>query len=190
MNNPEEHLASIRRIMEQQTRFVSIAGLSGSLAGIYALVGAWYIQNHLLPSGNEWAIAGVLMVVLVLSLGTCAWMSAKKANKQGVPLINYTLSKMITALFSLLMLGGAVCAIFWWQEQYTLLSPFMLIFYGLSLISASKFTLRYIHTLGWLEVSLGLVALAVPEYGITLWIFGFGWLHLAYSIGVYWIYEK
>jgi len=37
----QNELASIRSIMERSSKFISLSGLSGILAGIYALIGAW-----------------------------------------------------------------------------------------------------------------------------------------------------
>jgi len=44
----QDELASIRRIMERSSKFISLSGLSGILAGVYALVGAliaWTLLN-------------------------------------------------------------------------------------------------------------------------------------------------
>lgn len=38
MRKPEEEPADIKSMMEQSTRFLSLSGISGILAGIYALI--------------------------------------------------------------------------------------------------------------------------------------------------------
>jgi len=43
-------LASIRNIMERSSKFISLSGLSGILAGIYALIGA-YLAYRLIYKG-------------------------------------------------------------------------------------------------------------------------------------------
>ena len=57
-----------------------------------------------------------------------------------------------------------------------------LIFYGLAVVSAGKFTFGEIHWLGVLEVAAGLVCLALPQYCVLLWILGFGLLHIVYGL--------
>ena len=37
----QNELASIRSLMERSSKFISLSGLSGILAGVYALIGAW-----------------------------------------------------------------------------------------------------------------------------------------------------
>jgi hypothetical protein len=66
----------------------------------------------------------------------------------------------------------------------------MLIFYGLSLVSATKFTYNDIFYLGLIEVISGLAAAALPSYGIIFWAFGFGLLHIVYGLLLYRKYER
>lgn len=77
-------LNSIRNLMERSAKFISLSGLSGILAGIYALVGA--ALGYYLVYGNSggldyrdyyvndqaiiWQLFIVAIVVLALSLGT------------------------------------------------------------------------------------------------------------------------
>lgn len=57
-----------------------------------------------------------------------------------------------------------------------------LIFYGLAVVSAGKFTFGEIHWLGVLEVVTGLACLALPRYSIILWAVGFGVIHIGYGL--------
>jgi len=43
----QNELASIRSIMERSSKFISLSGLSGILAGVYALIGAWVAYRTL-----------------------------------------------------------------------------------------------------------------------------------------------
>jgi hypothetical protein len=58
----------------------------------------------------------------------------------------------------------------------------MLIFYGLALVSAGKFTFGEIPYLGILEVLTGILALVFPGLALFLWAFGFGLLHILYGL--------
>jgi predicted lysophospholipase L1 biosynthesis ABC-type transport system permease subunit len=46
-NDLHEELASIRNMMERSSKFISLSGLSGILAGVYALIGAAVVFNLL-----------------------------------------------------------------------------------------------------------------------------------------------
>lgn len=66
----------------------------------------------------------------------------------------------------------------------------MLIFYGLGLINASKYTLTDIRFLGISEIVLGLLAAIWVGYGLLFWVLGFGFLHLVYGFIMFWKYER
>ncbi len=57
-----------------------------------------------------------------------------------------------------------------------------LIFYGLAVISAGKFTFGEIHWLGVLEVVTGLICLLLPQWSVFLWAIGFGIIHIGYGL--------
>jgi hypothetical protein len=64
-----------------------------------------------------------------------------------------------------------------------------LIFYGLALIHAGKFTYSEIFYLGILEIFTGLAAALFPDLGLLFWIIGFGILHIVYGVMMYRKYE-
>jgi hypothetical protein len=66
----------------------------------------------------------------------------------------------------------------------------MLIFYGLGLVNAEKFTFNEIFYLGLLEITTGLLSAIFPVYGIIFWCFGFGLLHIVYGLAMYRKYER
>ena len=45
-------LSSIRNLMERSTKFISLSGLSGILAGIYALIGAFVGYKIVYPENG------------------------------------------------------------------------------------------------------------------------------------------
>jgi len=61
-------------------------------------------------------------------------------------------------------------------------APLTLIFYGLALVNASKYTLSEIRSFGIAEIVLGLIAMAFIGYGLLFWAIGFGLLHIIYGI--------
>ncbi|MGZ3836214.1 MAG: hypothetical protein ACXVB0_22045, partial [Mucilaginibacter sp.] len=73
---------------------------------------------------------------------------------------------------------------------YGLISATSLIFYGLSLVSASNFTFTDVKYLGLCEILLGLIAACLPGYGLLFWALGFGVLHIIYGGMMYLKYDK
>jgi hypothetical protein len=69
-------------------------------------------------------------------------------------------------------------------------APSCLVFYGLALVNASKYTLTDIRYLGILEIVLGCANMYYPEWGIYFWAVGFGVLHIIYGLIMWWKYER
>jgi uncharacterized membrane protein len=212
MNQQQEQLDAIRDIrnlMERSSRFSSLSGLAGIMVGILALVAivAAYLLLGIAPFekgyytflNNESALAGytyctLLAVdfgsVLLLSLLTGIYLSVRKARKQNLPVWDLTAKRMLLNLLIPLVTGGIYCLILLYQGLPALVLPATLLFYGLALLHASKYTINDIRYLGVLEVGLGLIASYFTDYGLLLWAFGFGILHIIYGISIYFKYEK
>ena len=71
-----------------------------------------------------------------------------------------------------------------------LFAPATLVFYGLALLNASKYTLHDIRYLGMTEMALGLIAAFWPGYGLEFWAIGFGLAHILYGTAMYMKYER
>jgi hypothetical protein len=89
-----------------------------------------------------------------------------------------------------LVVGGILMLILAAQGQVFSLAPASLLFYGLSLFNAGNFTYTEVRSLGLLQAALGLLGFALPEYGLICWAIGFGMLHIAYGIYMYYRYER
>ena len=68
---------------------------------------------------------------------------------------------------------------------YFLIAPATLLFYGLALINAEKYTFSDIKYLGFCELALGCISLFFLGYGLFFWIMGFGVLHILYGLIVF-----
>lgn len=190
----EQDLASIRQLMERSVKFISFSGLSGILAGVYALVGAtvaWYRMGAGKPfryTVGELNAPGVMndlvliaIVVLVASLTTGLWISSRKAKRLGVNVWDETGRRMFINLGVPLLTGGIFIILLALSDHQGLVAPTCLIFYGLALVNASPNLVGEIRYLGYLEIALGLVATAFPGTGLFLWAIGFGALHILYG---------
>lgn len=200
----EKDLASIRTIMERSAKFLSLTGLSGVLAGIYALAGAiaaYFIVHYPISPfryriysasepGTLVRLMGVAALVLVVSIGTGLYLSNKKAKRLGQPLWNNASKKLLLNLAIPLVTGGVFILIMLYMGHYGLAAPASLIFYGLALIQGSPNTYDEVRYLGFCEILLGLVCALLPGYGLHFWAVGFGILHIIYGLVMYNRYDK
>jgi hypothetical protein len=199
----EQDLASIRKLMERSVKFMSLSGLSGVLAGVYALSGAAFAYFSILPSGSSLQVSdeilgapGVLsglmviaLVVLVASLATGFMLSARKASRLGVNVWDDTGRRLVVNLAIPLVTGGVFILLLLWSGYLELLAPACLIFYGLALVNASPNLVDEVRFLGFSEIVLGLMGTAMPGIGLFLWAAGFGLLHIVYGSVLYRKYE-
>lgn len=203
--NPLGTLSEIRDLMERSSRFLSLSGLSGVFAGLTALIGAGaaYIKmsGALLPRTEmkddysfktalyQFLLADALIVLLVAFCGAY-YFSWRKARKSGLVFLDATAKKVFIQLLVPLLSGAVFCAGLISQSAEVLVAPATLVFYGMALINASKYTFREIYFLGLSEILLGLVACFGIGYGLYFWAFGFGVLHIVYGTFMYIKYER
>lgn len=202
-------LSTIRGLMERSAKFISISGISGILAGIYALIGAYvgfrasyglseqfsfgkeFLYGNVLDQGNTlFRLSLIAFTVLFLSIGTGILFSLKKAKKQKQKILNHVSRSMLTAIAIPLLTGGLFVLILLGGGLYDLILPAFLIFYGLALVSGSQYTFKEIKWLGIFEIVLGIVAMQFPGYGYLLWILGFGILHIVYGSIMHFKYDR
>ncbi|MCW5911120.1 MAG: hypothetical protein KIT62_08600 [Cyclobacteriaceae bacterium] len=199
----QKDLESIRQLMERSVKFLSLSGLSGILAGVYALAGALvaYIQvqyplsplDYRQQSMRDWDVViqllGIALAVLALSLVTGYIMANRKAKKQGVQVWNTTSKRLVINLAIPLITGAFFILILLWNGHYGVAAPACLIFYGLALLNASANLFDEIRYLGYSEIVLGLVSAMLPGYGLFFWAAGFGVLHILYGALMYKKYD-
>ncbi|KJF43273.1 hypothetical protein [Draconibacterium sediminis] len=195
MNESEKllsELKDIRNIMERSSRFLSLSGLSGIMVGIYALIGAFFAyrivyiqfpsdarQEYINDTLTSIFIIGI--TVLVLSLFTIYVLTVKQAKKEQKPIWGPGSKLLLINLLIPLATGGILTTILALRGYYGVVSPCFLIFYGLALVNAAKYTRPEILSLGLVEIVLGLLAAIFPGYGLYFWAIGFGILHIIYG---------
>ena len=204
MRKPEQELAEIKAMMERSTRFISLSGLSGVLAGIYALIGAgmtwfWiYGSDSSLGQGFESLdireiLNKVLLtagIVLILAVGSAYFLSQSKSKKSASKLWSSSSRRFLLALFVPVITGGFFSFALLHEGYFHLIAASTLVFYGLGLINASNFTLNEIKNLGYGQVILGLIAGFHHDYGLICWALGFGVLHIIYGSMMYYKYDR
>lgn len=209
-NDHIETLTEIRSLMERSSRFISLSGLSGVVAGLVALAGAAvayvYFGLPLFSGKNEhyyevirngkWGMDYVTFflldagVVFVLALAGGIFFTTRKARKKGQKIWDPLVQRMIANLAIPLVAGGIFCIALFKNGAYGLIAPATLIFYGLALVNGGKYTLNDIRYLGIFEILLGFIGLFQPGYGLELWALGFGLAHIVYGLAMWYKYER
>jgi hypothetical protein len=206
--NPNEDLQAIREIMERSSKFLSLSGLSGIFAGVCALLGAavaWFfildsgqVQNSeymgsaggSLTSGIRFYLVLDALLVLVFAVLGAVYFSQRKARKAGQQFWTNTTQRLLVHLMIPLVTGGIFTVILVFRNNLELVAPVMLIFYGLSLVNAGKFTFGEIQSLGLTEIGLGILAGIFINHGLLFWTVGFGLMHIVYGTVMYYRHER
>jgi hypothetical protein len=194
-----DDLGSIKNIMERSTKFISLSGLSGVMAGVYALIGAGaayrlltnYIDND--RTGGRLLTMELFFIacgVLALSLATGVWLTVRKAHRKNLSVINPSSRALLISGAIPLLTGGTFLLILLYQGYYGIIGPGTLVFYGLALVAASQHTYGDVKWLGLCEIGLGLLAAAMPGYGLIFWTIGFGVLHILYGTIMHFKYDR
>ncbi|MBQ4805069.1 hypothetical protein J8L88_19550 [Aquimarina sp. MMG015] len=187
-------ITEIKDMMNKSSRFFSLSGLSGILAGGYAIIGAAIAYYLVSISGIDYVIAEGkifnyilidLVAVALLSIITGIILSNRKAKQNNETLWNGTSKRLLTAFLIPLVTGGIFIIIKVYNHHYGLTGSLMLIFYGLALVNASKYTIGNVKYLGYAEIILGLVCSVFPNYGFWFWVLGFGIMHIVYGSLIY-----
>lgn len=205
-NNSLNDLKDIRRIMERSSRFISLSGLSGVAAGICALIGAIIAYNMLnnyygsynsrgFFSGDDFSLLKIRFGLLAggvfgVAFTASFYLTWRKAKTQGQPIWDHTSKRLAWNMLVPLVTGGVFILGMLRYDAWLFVAPACLIFYGLALVNASKYTLNDIRYLGYCEIFLGLINMYFPGYGLWFWAMGFGVLHIIYGIAMWRKYES
>ncbi len=192
----QEDLAHIRSMMERSSRFISLSGLSGVFAGLSALIGGLYafqlFESNTLSyldghsyDGNKILVRELFLtasIVLFSALTFGIFFTIRKSRKNNLPIWTSATKNMLLNLAIPLFVGGVFCLALLAYKIYFLIAPATLLFYGLALINAEKYTFSDIKYLGFCELILGCISLFFLGYGLVFWIVGFGVLHILYGL--------
>lgn len=209
-NDPTGDLAHIRGLMERSTRFLSLSGLSGVVAGVVALGGALLARHHIIQAlvpgadaltygttrgtipANDLRMTLLLDAALVLFVALLGafWFTWRRSRRTGQHLWDSSARRLMLNMAVPLVVGGVFCLALFHYGLPGLVAPTTLVFYGLALFNASKYTLVEIRWLGQSEMVLGTVALFWLDAALLFWAIGFGVLHIFYGGLMYLRYER
>ncbi len=192
-------ISEIKNLMNKSSRFISLSGLSGILAGIYALIGAahayWLVNSNsngfLILDGKVFQMVVIdLVLVCFLSIVTAIFLTTRKAKKNGEKIWDVTTKRLLLNFLIPLVSGAIYILVILGHQKYGQTGALMLLFYGLALINASKYTVGDIKYLGYIEIVLGLIAAMLPGYGFWFWVIGFGVMHIVYGAVMYFKHDR
>lgn len=194
--NYHEDLSHIRSMMERSSRFISLSGLSGVFAGLAALIGAGYVYFIFQREGIDYfdgdrnffgqALVRELVIVgtaiLLAAIFSGYIFTANKSKKKGLKIWDSTTKRLLLTFVVPLVTGGVFCLALLFHHLFVWIAPATLIFYGIALVSAERYTLTDIKYLGYCQIVLGLVSLFFLGWGLVFWAIGFGILHIVYGM--------
>ncbi|AEW01897.1 hypothetical protein Niako_5665 [Niastella koreensis GR20-10] len=214
---PLETLQDIKRMMERSSRFISLSGWSGISAGVCALLGAavaqirinYYLLNAYqsqsttgsLYRGETYILSGsaetlehdLLMIAgitFIAAFISSFLFTRARSRRNGTSMWDRTVQRLAWNTVLPMVVGGFVILRLMDSGFYGLVAPVCLIFYGLALVNASKYTLGEIRYLGYGQLILGIINLWTGGWGLYFWAAGFGILHIVYGAIMWWKYER
>ncbi|PWN05700.1 hypothetical protein [Rhodohalobacter mucosus] len=191
-------IAEIRSMMEKSSKFLSLSGWAGIMAGIYALAGTWAVYSlyGFYPDELRYStphLSQILLIafgVLILALATAFWFSHSKASQNGERAWNATSRRMLSHMAAPLLSGGVLIVLLITSGFTGLAAPLTLLFYGLALYNAGNYTIPEVRIMGVVQIILGLTAVLLIGYSLLIWAAGFGLVHILYGIYMYFKYER
>ena len=211
-------LEDIKQLMTKSSRFISLSGWSGVAAGTCALIGAWLANNAIhndtgFVNGNEQrelhhtnniglgdgpdlqnylnnTLIQIALGVLIAALVLGFFFTYLRSRKTNAPIWGITAKRVLINVSIPMIVGGIFLLKLIDNEIYGLIAPGCLIFYGLGLLNASKYTLAEVRYLGYAQILLGIISLQMVGNGLLFWALGFGVLHILYGAFMWWKYER
>lgn len=206
MKKHEEQLAAIqemRSMMDQATRFKSISGLSGIIAGLLALLCTYLIYqttgisiaepealDQIWHSSSQGFVLLVLLSLFMICIGIGVYFAMRNARQSGKPAWDHAAKRLLISLAVPVIAGGIFSGLLIQHGLVAIAAPATLLFYGMGLLNASKYTLDAVRTVGLVFIFLGLLATYFLAYGLLIWALGFGLVHIVYGFIIYVNYER
>jgi hypothetical protein len=205
-----EDIKEIRSLMNKSTRFISLSGMSGIMAGIYALIGSvvghFIIQNISYQDKVEYTLGQlfnvpwnqnpplqiftVAAVVLFMAVVTAFFLTKSKATKHKQKIWTKQSTRLILNFMAPLSVGALFTLVLLQYQLIGLVAPAMLVFYGLACMNAAQYTLGTVKYLGLSCAIIGLINTQFIGYGLYFWAAGFGVCHIIYGAVMYYKYDK
>ena len=203
-----DDITEIKNIMNRSSRFISLSGLSGVMAGVYSLIGAGlaYVRLKAISGSSYEGLSGrtdtlwetkiitdltlIALGVVVAAAVTGIILTLKKSKKSGESLWDVSSRRLVANFLIPLVAGGLFCLVLIQYGIAGLVAPTTLIFYGLSCVNASKYTMGDVRYMGLAFIILGMLSTQFIGYGLYFWALGFGVFHIIYGAMMYFKYDR
>ena len=192
-------LLEIRAMMERSSKFVWISGWAGIIAGFFALTGAYiaYAVLDFNPSTIDYQPANGMQPVVYLGIAiwvlaavSATLLSYNQAKHSRERLWNATSRRLLYNMAVPFFAGGILILIMIAKGLAGLIAPLSLVFYGLALYNAIKYTFEEVRIMGVVQIILGLACAWFIQYSLLIWAIGFGVVHIIYGIYIHFKYKR
>ena len=179
-----ENLSFIRRTMEASGTFTAVSGAGVMAMGLLALGAASLATRFPTPVGRLTVWAGAA----ALSAGVSGYAIVRKARHRRESALSAPGRKFVLNFMPAIVAGGALTGALMSAGMPQLLPGTWLLMYGTGIVTGGAFSVRVVPTMGLAFMALGILALALPEWGPALMAAGFGGLHLGFGAIIAWRY--
>ena len=179
----EEHLRVIRQAMERSTKHSTLSGLSGVLAGCYALVAAKFAP----PVTETLLFVAVWGVTLLLALLTDVLLTKRRATSVGKTAFSPLGAQLARAVGPGLLAGAGVTLFHLLHPEAlgTYIYGLWILCYAVALLAIGMFSRREVSVMGWAFLGAGILALVLPANFVigprALMALTFGGFHIVYG---------
>ncbi|MBB6052040.1 hypothetical protein [Armatimonas rosea] len=183
----EEHLRVIRQAMERSTKHSTLSGLSGVLAGCYALAAAVFAPTKLGTLTDKLLFVALWGATLVLALVTDVLLTKRRAAKVGKTAFSALGVHLARAVAPGLLAGAGITLFHLLHPEAlgTYLYGLWILCYAVALLAIAMFSRREVSIMGWAFLGAGIIALLLPDNFIigprALMALTFGGFHIVYG---------
>lgn len=178
-----DNLHFIRATMERSVLFTALPGSAGLLLGFDGIAAA--VAGARCHAPEEWLAVWITAAFLGLAIGL--WSVVRRARELSVPLTRGSARSFALGLAVPLLAGALITGELWRYGAFGAMPATWMLLYGCALLSAGKFSLRQVRTMGGAFFVAGALALSTPLEPVgwannTLLAIVFGGLHLVFAI--------
>jgi hypothetical protein len=179
-----ENLSFIRRTMEASGTFTAVSGAGVMGMGVLALLAAAFAEALPSPDARLRIWAGAALLSCVVG----GYATVRKAGRRRESALSGPGRKFVLNFMPSIAAGGALTVALLAAGLPELLPGTWLLLYGTGVVTGGAFSVRVVLAMGLAFMALGILGLAVPQWGQTLMAVGFGGMHLAFGAIIAWRY--
>ena len=182
-----EHLRVIRELMERPIRSTTRSGLSGVIAGVFALAGCAATWQMAGPAPEPTPAVGLLWLgVFVSAVVADLLLTWYRARRTGQTYWRRSQRQTALAIAPGFLVGGLLTWLLLKAGDHPSVPFFWMIFYGMAVWSVGLFSVPEVKLLGAAFLAAGIVGLFFFQgWPLAAMAVTFGGLHLAYGIRVW-----